>query len=252
MVTRHLRGFRTVLRAVGGDVESRHRVSERFARFVDPAQFYGERGKTWSQDSVYRALFQQYRADEIDRRLDRLWTLSQFAKVSAPLGGDLAEVGVFEGASAIAMLAFSSTARYWGYDSFEGLSAPDPELDGTYWSVGDMATAEHTAVERLQSFDDRVVLVKGWVPDCFEMVEGPSRLSLSHIDVDLFDPTLAALQYVASRTLVGGFIVCDDYGFASCPGATRAVDEFVAATPCWTLLHLPTGQAVLQRLGGAD
>jgi hypothetical protein len=29
----------------------------------------------------------------------------------------------------------------------------------------------------------------------------------------------------------GAVFVCDDYGFATCPGATRAVDEFLADKP---------------------
>ena len=29
----------------------------------------------------------------------------------------------------------------------------------------------------------------------------------------------------------GGVIVVDDYGFTSCPGATRAADEFLAGRP---------------------
>jgi hypothetical protein len=29
----------------------------------------------------------------------------------------------------------------------------------------------------------------------------------------------------------GGIIVCDDYWFTTCPGATKAVDEFLADKP---------------------
>jgi len=47
-----------------------------------------------------------------------------------------------------------------------------------------------------------------------------------HIDVDLYQPTLAALEYFYPRLAAGGIIVCDDYGSLSFPGAYKAVEEF--------------------------
>ena len=57
------------------------------------------------------------------------------------------------------------------------------------------------------------------------------RFSFVHVDVDLFQPTLDSIRFFYERTNTGGIILCDDYGFATCPGATRAVDEFLADKP---------------------
>jgi hypothetical protein len=38
----------------------------------------------------------------------------------------------------------------------------------------------------------------------------------------------------------GGVIICDDYGFESCPGATRALDDFLADKP-ERVLSMPAG-----------
>jgi hypothetical protein len=50
-----------------------------------------------------------------------------------------------------------------------------------------------------------------------------------------------------SAHATGGVIVCDDYGFASCPGARRAIEEFFADKPEKPLALL-TGQAVIHKL----
>jgi hypothetical protein len=44
----------------------------------------------------------------------------------------------------------------------------------------------------------------------------------------------------------GGVIVLDDYGFASCPGARAAADEFFADKP-ERLLALSTAQGVVHK-----
>ena len=46
----------------------------------------------------------------------------------------------------------------------------------------------------------------------------------------------------------GGFILCDDYGFPSCPGARSAVDRFFAGKTAIPLC-LPTGQALIFKGG---
>ena len=43
-----------------------------------------------------------------------------------------------------------------------------------------------------------------------------------------------------------GIIVCDDYGFSTCPGAKQAFDEFIKEKP-ESIIHVPTGHALLLR-----
>ena len=45
-----------------------------------------------------------------------------------------------------------------------------------------------------------------------------------HLDVTLYEPTLAALEYFYPRLNTGGVIICD--GSIFCPGAKKAWDEF--------------------------
>ena len=61
--------------------------------------------------------------------------------------------------------------------------------------------------------------------------EGERSYSFVHIDVDLYEPTLASHRYFFNRLSKGGVIVCDDYGFRQFPGASDAVDEFIDSLP---------------------
>jgi hypothetical protein len=64
----------------------------------------------------------------------------------------------------------------------------------------------------------------GWIPDSFRGLP-ERRYRFVHLDVDLYAPTLAALEYFLPRMARGGTIVCDDYGWQ---GARLALDEFGA------------------------
>jgi O-methyltransferase len=69
---------------------------------------------------------------------------------------------------------------------------------------------------------------------------------MAHIDVDIHGSVLDCCSFFYPRTVPGGILVFDDYGFRSCPGARQAVDEFFKTRPA-RLLWLPTGQAVVVR-----
>jgi hypothetical protein len=68
-----------------------------------------------------------------------------------------------------------------------------------------------------------VQLCAGWIPQAFDAL--PARdWAFVHLDVTLYEPTLAALEYFYPRLTRGGVIVCD--GSIFCPGAQKAWDEF--------------------------
>ncbi len=111
------------------------------------------------------------------------------------------------------------------FDSFEGLSMPGAN-DGSHWSRGDLASSEEVARSQLAEFE-AVRFYKGWIPERFTEV-ADRTFSFVHIDVDLEQPTRESIEFFYPRISAGGIIVCDDYGHTTCPGATRAVDQFLA------------------------
>jgi O-methyltransferase len=71
----------------------------------------------------------------------------------------------------------------------------------------------------------RVSLCAGWIPHVFATVP-EQNWAFVHLDVTLYEPTLAALEYFFPRLAAGGVIICD--GSIFCPGAKKAWDEFCA------------------------
>lgn len=165
------------------------------------------------------------------------------------IGGDTAECGAFMGLGShlICMASRDSggeARRHLIFDSFEGLSEPSGN-DGTYWTKGDLAYDEVRIRANLAEFDF-VTYLKGWIPERFAEV-AERRFSFVHIDVDLAEPTRHSLEFFFPRLEVGGVIIVDDYGFASCPGVTAAVDDFIARNPDASLVQSPVGGGIIEK-----
>jgi O-methyltransferase len=183
----------------------------------------------WWDDTAfnaYLAKFNELKGNNSDRR----YAVSQLLRLTKCVEGDTAEVGVFEGAmSWLILRANVGQRRHHIFDSFEGLSMPRP-VDGTYWTAGDLSCAEAVVEHNLAEFSGFFTSYKGWIPDRFHEVED-RRFAFVHIDVDLYEPTRDSFAFFYPRMSPGGIIVCDDYNFTTCPGATKAVDECLATQP---------------------
>jgi hypothetical protein len=66
-----------------------------------------------------------------------------------------------------------------------------------------------------------------------------------HIDVDMFEPTKAALEFFWDQVVPGGVIVCDDYNSSIFEGANRAVDEFLDGRSPMLVYRVPMGSIVI-------
>ena len=178
---------------------------------------------------------------------DRKYTLRELARFTRRVPGVMAECGCYEGASAYFLARERPRTPLHLFDSFAGLSEAGehdrrPDEAHFEWRSGVLSASEDTVRGVLREFP-LVAIHKGWIPERFAEVAG-ERFSLVHIDVDLYQPTLDSLRFFYPRMSPGGVIVLDDYGFTSCPGATRAVEEFMTGKP-EHVLHLPTGQGVI-------
>ena len=155
--------------------------------------------------------------------------------------GARGECGTYRGATAL-LLCHARASREPGYqgegfyliDSFSGTSDPGAhdlisvrEADGKtrqthFFTPGKTDIDAELVRGHFTQFPEARICA-GWVPAVFaELPDEP--WAFVHIDLTLYEPTLAALKYFYPRLSKGGVIICTGSGF--CPGVQKAVDEF--------------------------
>jgi O-methyltransferase len=218
-------------------------TAEAAAGLFYPKAKFSEYGRVFLNDAEFQAAYDRLVGPANQHSYDRKYSLDQLMKLAATVPGDTAECGCLRGASSyfICRRIAGTGKEHHVFDSFEGLSKPG-EHDGTWWTKHDFQTPEAVVAETLKDFPF-AKLHKGWIPDRFPDVKD-KKFSLVHVDVDLYEPTLDSFKFFYPRMSKGGLIVCDDYGYASCPGAKKAMDEFFADKK-EKVLSLPTGQGVV-------
>ena len=169
--------------------------------------------------------------------------LLQYFFATLDLPGARAECGVYRGATAL-LLAHAWRTRKPDFkgdglyliDSFVGTSASgahdliqvrgaDGELRReAFFPVAQAGLTPELVRGFFGEFPD-VRICAGWIPQVFATL-ADRDWAFVHLDVTLYEPTLAALEYFYPRLNAGGVIVCD--GSIFCPGAKKAWDEFCA------------------------
>jgi O-methyltransferase len=227
--------------------QQRFDMAEALAGMVYPDYRFSEFARMYLKDSEFARFYRDYVSTDNFHSYDRKYLLQEILKLCRRVPGDTAECGVYEGAGSylIGRHAARLGRLHHMFDSFEGLSQPEA-IDGTYWKRGAMSVPENRVRARLKDLDN-LRYWRGWIPERYDEV-ADRRFSFVHVDVDLYQPTSDSVAFFYPRVNHGGLILFDDYGFATCPGARRGIDEFFAGKP-EPIIDLPTGQAFVM-IGG--
>ena len=188
---------------------------------------------------------------------DRLYTLYQALvnlrqRCKASELFNAAEVGVYKGGTSYFISAFAKSMDIKAFslhcfDTFEGHAAEDirKNVDNTDLHKPNMFNdTDFESVKAYLSEFRNVFLYKGRCQDTCIQVE-LEKFHFVHVDMDLYEPIFFALNFFSSRLIIGGVIIVDDYGFKTCPGAKKAVDEFMMTRNDYFGMHLLTGQYII-------
>ena len=160
----------------------------------------------------------------------------------AVLPGAMAEVGVFQGCSAKLICETRGDKNLYLFDTFEGLPTRS-KADRNVHEKGQYAASLEVVQDFLKDYED-VHYYKGIFPD--SLAEGPAlkdeKFCFAHFDVDLYDGTLACLEYFYPRMVAAGVMLSHDYSLLS--GVKQAFQEYFADKP-EQIIELPTTQCMI-------
>ena len=228
-----------------------YRLRTWMANYGDPvpdAHLYRPLFSPWDGEAEFEKLFDLVRPHTLVSR-DRCYLLWKTLQQALRLPGVVMECGVFRGGTAL--LAAETMRRRDDprplhlFDSFQGMPPTTPGVDR--FLEGDFNATSADQVRRLLAPYAFAQVHAGFIPATFAGLP-PDPVVWAHVDVDIYQSVHDSIAFLYPRLAAGGYLIFDDYGFPSCSGARRAVDEAFADKP-EVPLCLPTGQCLVIKLG---
>ena len=183
----------------------------------------------WRGDAEFLACFNLVRGNTLVD-LYRCWELWTLVGETANIEGSFLEVGVWRGGTGALIARRASLMGcdepLYLCDTFTGVvkaSARDNLYEGGEHSDTSVATVSAllTSMGLLNA-----QLLEGMFPEeTARNIPSDERFRLCHIDVDVYESARDVLDWVWPRLSVGGVVVFDDFGFASCRGIRDLVEE---------------------------
>lgn len=199
----------------------------------------------WEQGIKNRTISKELRSLEFETRDKvRFYTywlqIERLKKNGIP--GSFAELGVYKGITANLLYEMDRSRTLHLFDTFGGFRESDlqheKKQDGKY-TTKEFSDTSAEAVRKYINGGESIVFHEGYFPETTKGLE-KETFAFVNIDVDLYKPTLAGLQFFYERLTPGGVIMVHDYNH-NWEGATKAVDEFITTIP-ENIVELPDWQ----------
>lgn len=170
-------------------------------------------------------------------RIQKIITHHHIFKKSLKVKGDILEFGVFKGNSLIRFATFrdmyNSKKKIIGFDAFGKFPNQKDTIDNNFIDIFEKESGEGIKIKDLKYFLNQkkikdIILYKGDIKntiDNYLTEHKSSKISLLHIDVDVYYPTKIILEKLFNKVSKNGIILFDDYSVIE--GETRAANEFL-------------------------
>lgn len=193
---------------------------------IEPLSTYAP----WKSDKDFQFIYNAVRSKTLVDiyRCHELWCLVEQV---ANLEGALIEVGVWKGGTGglIAKKSELCGVKDTVYlcDTFSGVVKANPIHDNVYKGGEHSDTNEEIVKELI--FDQfqlsNVKILNGIFPNDTEHLVKDKIFRFCHIDVDVYDSAKDIFEWIWDKMVIGGIVVFDDYGFITCQGVTKLVNE---------------------------
>jgi hypothetical protein len=165
----------------------------------------------------------------------------EFFQRTSEIRGEIVEFGIFKGNSFFRWIKFrdlleqASSRKIIGFDIFGDFPEANYKEDKLKRDafVNETKGGKSISYEEInelldsQNLNKNVEIIKGDILKTLDnyILDNPHlKISLLHIDVDLYEPTKIILEKLYTKVVKGGIIILDDYGAFA--GTNKAVDDF--------------------------
>ncbi len=143
--------------------------------------------------------------------------------------GCVAEIGVYRGKFSKNINQVFLDRIFYLFDTFEGFDKRDMslELKGNLIHKDKTGHLGDTSIELVRSklpYPEKCIFKQGYFPDTTKGVN--EKFVFVSIDVDLYQPTLEALNFFYPKLTSPGYLLVHDYNIPRYKGVTEAVKQF--------------------------
>lgn len=175
--------------------------------------------------------------------IQRFLARYELMKLIQDIPGAICELGVCSGNGLMSLIhchnVLQPTYRYrefYGFDTFEGFpSVHENDIKDVVWQKGDFCNESYDRLTNIIDIHNNyyylptnVQLIKGDVTKTVPEFLKDNRhviVSLLYLDMDIYEPTKAALKEFLPRMAKGSIIAFDELNWKSFPGETIAALE---------------------------
>lgn len=171
--------------------------------------------------------------EETDPRVRWLCNFAQYSQEKG-LAGNTAECGVYHGDFSFFINKYFPDKTLYLFDTFEGFTADDLEaerrlqdkmfLDSQFNDKEYFAHNNVEIVERKLLHFEKCVVKKGFFPETTAGIE--DIFCFVMLDMDLYQPMLAGIEWFYPRMEPGGVLLLHDYFHPNLPGVRQAVHDY--------------------------
>jgi O-methyltransferase len=208
----------------------------------------------WLGDEAFMKIYDQVRNNTLVDiyRCYELWQLVEQAQ-SLNRTAAILEVGVWRGGTGGIMAGqlsnLNSTSTIYLADTFTGVAKAG--VNDSFYTGGEHSDTSQYIVEDLLKNKTKYSyyqVLKGIFPDeTADKIPMTEQFGLCHIDVDVYTSAKDILEWVWDKLIIGGMVVFEDYGFHSCTGVTKLVEEY-RNFPDRQIIHNLNGHAIMTKL----
>lgn len=158
--------------------------------------------------------------------------------------GAFAEAGVFRGEFSKIIHLLAPDRVLYLFDTLKGFPKQSmKQYDSRYNS-----TSPEIVIQTMGD-NKNIIIKKGLIPGTFKGLEN-ERFAFVMIDLDIYSPTIASLEFFYQRMNKGGYIFIHDYNNHEWKGVAKAVDNFMQKIGTNQLIELPDamGSVVLRKV----